>query len=640
MADVKINEGLRVETKLLVGDISVTPTATLHLVGEGNTGSFDNLFYFSNSDGSDSLEMNNAGRVTMKSLNSIPFQITRPNGNGIMQFRNDANEGSVTYYGDSMPRWGSGVIETEFNNFHYVFGYSPTVSEGGNSPADLPNMNEVMRMKHNGQIVLAQYVGTDQDDTPVKSLGVTADGSVVTSTSSGGDLEDALAADNNSGEYTINMTGANTGKCRIQFSSSTQDTHDGRIGSDSTAFHIGTTTENGEFQIRMDTNAYFYMNSDGDASFNSSARLGEARVVISDSSQNPFKVVADTATTISNADVNDGLFQVSKDNCVSLNTQSSKNVTLSIAATSMENNTPASGTINPSNSSVLFSASGADLANEFSVGDVILVDNVMYNFAGQAAVSLGYFSDPYAGSTTTGLSYSKLGGSLFSFKDAAGKIKFKMTQGGNISLGINPTEQKSSWFFIDTNANFSSSSVYSKAGIHLSNPKSGMQIGGADGDIGSEGILIDNAATNDSGILFRTDSGDDIHLLQESQEFTIKKGTGGSAKNVFRITDLGIIVGTDVGSNDAEAPLHVEGDAMIDTGKIILDSTVSASSTTGAWIMTGAYEPDFGTNGNGIAAPKGTLFINTAGIAAGQTQTFLYVKTGTGDQDWKRFPVV
>lgn len=183
MADVKIQEGLRVETKLIVGDNTVTPTATLHVIGEGNSGGSDNLFYFTNNDASDSIEMNNAGRVTLKTLNSIPISITRPNGNGIMQFRNDANEGSVTYYGDSMPRWGSGVIETEFSNFHYVFGYSPTVAEGGSSPADLPTMDEVMRLKHNGQVELAKYGGTDFDTaSPAKVISINSDNELVTDT--------------------------------------------------------------------------------------------------------------------------------------------------------------------------------------------------------------------------------------------------------------------------------------------------------------------------------------------------------------------------------------------------------------------------------------------------------------------------
>jgi hypothetical protein len=96
------------------------------------------VFHFQNSDNTDNLTMNGAGRLTLSTSNEIPFLINRPNGNGVLQFRNDANEGSITFFGNGVSKYGAGVIQ---NGDDFEFHIRST-----NGTGDLPNMDDLIKL--------------------------------------------------------------------------------------------------------------------------------------------------------------------------------------------------------------------------------------------------------------------------------------------------------------------------------------------------------------------------------------------------------------------------------------------------------------------------------------------------------------
>lgn len=166
------------------GDVGIgvdDPSARLHVKGASNDGSLD-TFYFQNSDNTDYLTMNNAGRIELRTQNTIPFLINRPNGNGVLQFRNDANEGSITYYGNSEARYGTGVIQNG-TEFEYHVGWGAPPEGGGSNPADLPSMTSRMVIKENGQLQFNAYTIGEFVATPAEYLGVDGSGNIVKTSS-------------------------------------------------------------------------------------------------------------------------------------------------------------------------------------------------------------------------------------------------------------------------------------------------------------------------------------------------------------------------------------------------------------------------------------------------------------------------
>ena len=186
------------------GDIGInttSPTARLHVKAASAEGSLD-VFHFQNSDNSDYLTMNNAGRIELRTANAIPFIINRPNGNGVLQFRNDANEGSITYYGNSEARYGTGVIQNG-SNFEYHVGYTDT------NTADLPSMTSRMVLKETGQLKLNAYTSVASfPGTAAANLAVKDNGEVVTTMMANTALTRLELTFDANGEVTLSLNSA------------------------------------------------------------------------------------------------------------------------------------------------------------------------------------------------------------------------------------------------------------------------------------------------------------------------------------------------------------------------------------------------------------------------------------------------
>tara|TARA_R110002012_G_scaffold25464_4_gene84337 strand:+ start:9140 stop:11026 length:1887 start_codon:yes stop_codon:yes gene_type:complete len=133
-----------------------------------------NFKSFISSGNPNSLLMSGAGQLDLKSSNAMPFRIQRPNGHNVLGFRNDAQEGSITYYGEGTARYGTGVIEVGAD---YVFrvGYNSGLG------SDLPSMNNIMELDKRGKLTLGKYTSNNSihDATPTAFLGVDDDGNVV-----------------------------------------------------------------------------------------------------------------------------------------------------------------------------------------------------------------------------------------------------------------------------------------------------------------------------------------------------------------------------------------------------------------------------------------------------------------------------
>ena len=195
------NERMRINSDGNMGVATTEPEARLHVVSETDDNTSE-IFKFVTPEETnpDQITMNGAGRVQIKSSNELPFVISRANGNGVLHFRNDANEGSITYFGNGTARWGEGVIQNGSSNFEYHFGYS---SDGVN---DLPSMTSSLVLKPNGGIKLNSYTSVASHiDTPVANLAVNGDGEVITTLVANTQLARTNATFDANGEFTISL---------------------------------------------------------------------------------------------------------------------------------------------------------------------------------------------------------------------------------------------------------------------------------------------------------------------------------------------------------------------------------------------------------------------------------------------------
>ena len=162
-------------TKVQIGGNAIDSETDSSLigVGKGTTGATYSM-RFQNVDKTEYLDFNDAGRLQMYSSNSVPFVIGRPNGNAVMQFRNDANEGSITYYGNGSPKWGTGVIQKSSTDF--VFNISQA-----NGNADLPSMDSIMQLFSGGQVYMPKYGSGNMVGSSAYLLAVNSGGAIVES---------------------------------------------------------------------------------------------------------------------------------------------------------------------------------------------------------------------------------------------------------------------------------------------------------------------------------------------------------------------------------------------------------------------------------------------------------------------------
>lgn len=170
-------------TKVQVGGSSIVTETDSNFIGVGKgTSGATYSMRFQNSDKSDYVDFNDAGRMQLYSGNTIPLVISRPNGNSVLHFRNDANEGSITYFGNGTAKWGTGVIQKTSSDFRYTIGASTGTS-------DLPTMDTVMAITQGGALSMQKYGLGNFTGSPAYLLAVDGSGNVIESTQSIPNLE-------------------------------------------------------------------------------------------------------------------------------------------------------------------------------------------------------------------------------------------------------------------------------------------------------------------------------------------------------------------------------------------------------------------------------------------------------------------
>lgn len=187
-------------TKVQIGGNSIDSETDSNFigVGKGTTGATYSM-RFQNLDKSEYMEFNDAGRFQMYSSNSIPLVIGRPNGNAVLQFRNDANEGSITYYGNGSPKWGTGVIQKSSTDFIYNIAQA-------NGNADLPSMDNIMQLFSGGQVFIPKYGAGNMVGSGNYLLAVDGTGMIVESTQSIPNLLSGVTTSTTDGSGNITLS--------------------------------------------------------------------------------------------------------------------------------------------------------------------------------------------------------------------------------------------------------------------------------------------------------------------------------------------------------------------------------------------------------------------------------------------------
>ena len=181
-------------------------TSTALTVTSGTNAGTDNIFLFKNflaSGNPNQLSMSANGVLELKSGQGIPFKISRPNGQALLTFRNDGQEGSITYWGNATARWAQGVVDDGSGNYLFKFGYN---SSG--SMQDLPSMDSQLHIYPSGQLQFNDYGSTTTiTGTVNKYLAVDTDGKVIPADAVAATLSDVLnAGATYNGSATISIT--------------------------------------------------------------------------------------------------------------------------------------------------------------------------------------------------------------------------------------------------------------------------------------------------------------------------------------------------------------------------------------------------------------------------------------------------
>ena len=155
------------------GDVIIgstnTPDGRLHVSGSTNDGT-SNIFMFNNSDDTQRMKLNGAGRLFIESSNNIPFLISRPNQAGLIDFQNNGNDGAIGYFGNAARYWSTGLTQIAADDFEWSLG-------SGSGTFDTTDL--VFTAKSGGGLRFDQYGSGTYTGTQTVNLEADTSGNII-----------------------------------------------------------------------------------------------------------------------------------------------------------------------------------------------------------------------------------------------------------------------------------------------------------------------------------------------------------------------------------------------------------------------------------------------------------------------------